>query len=94
MGGHPCLVPDCRGEAFSSILLRIMLAVGLSYMAFIYFLMCLEHFMVLQSIFTDTESSVILTVTLCGRGYDARFTGERVEVVRHIGTLFRILQGP
>ena len=50
--------------------------------------------MVLQSIFTDTESSVILTVTLCGRGYDARFTGERVEVVRHIGTLFRILQGP
>ena len=34
MSGHPCLVPDHRGKAFSSTLLRIMLAVGLSYMAF------------------------------------------------------------
>ena len=32
---HPCLVPDLRGSAFSSSLLRMMLAVGLSYMAFI-----------------------------------------------------------
>ena len=33
--GHPCLVVDLRGNAFSFSLLRIMLAVGLSYMAFI-----------------------------------------------------------
>ena len=33
--GHPCLVPDFRGNAFSFSLLRIMFAVGLSYMAFI-----------------------------------------------------------
>ena len=33
--GHPCLVPDFRGNAFSFSPLRIMFAVGLSYMAFI-----------------------------------------------------------
>ena len=32
--GHPCFVPDLRGNAFSFSLLRIMFAVGLSYMAF------------------------------------------------------------
>ena len=32
--GHPCLIPDHRGNAFSFLPLRIMLAVGLSYMAF------------------------------------------------------------
>ena len=36
---HPCLVPDFRGNAFSFSPLRIMFAVGLSYMAFI-MLMC------------------------------------------------------
>ena len=29
--GHPCLVPDFRGNAFSFSPLRIMFAVGLSY---------------------------------------------------------------
>ena len=32
--GHPCLVPDLRGNAFSFSPLRIMFAVDLSYMAF------------------------------------------------------------
>ena len=33
--GHPCLVPDFRGNAFNFLPLRIMFAVGLSYIAFI-----------------------------------------------------------
>ena len=33
--GHPCLVPDCRGNDFNFSPLRIMFAVGLSYIAFI-----------------------------------------------------------
>ena len=33
--GHPCLVPDFRGNAFDFSPLRIMFVVGLSYMAFI-----------------------------------------------------------
>ena len=33
--GHPCLVPDFRGNAFNFSPLRIMFDVGLSYIAFI-----------------------------------------------------------
>ena len=33
--GHPCLVPDFRGNVFNFSPLRIMFAVALSYMAFI-----------------------------------------------------------
>jgi len=33
--GHPCLVPEFRGNAFSFSPLRMMYAAGLSYMAFI-----------------------------------------------------------
>ena len=33
--GHPCLVPDFRGNAFNFSPLMIMFSVGLSYMAFI-----------------------------------------------------------
>ena len=33
--GHPCLVPDFRGNAFNFSPLRILFAVDLSYMAFI-----------------------------------------------------------
>ena len=33
--GHPCLVPDFRGNAFNFSPLRVVLAVGLTYIAFI-----------------------------------------------------------
>ena len=42
--GHPHLVPDFMGNAFNFLPLRVMFAVGLSYMAFIMlreFLLCL-----------------------------------------------------
>jgi hypothetical protein len=32
--GHPCLVPDFRGNGFSFPPLSMMLAIGLSYIAF------------------------------------------------------------
>ena len=34
-GGHPCLVPDLRGNAFTFLPLSMVLAVDLSYMVFI-----------------------------------------------------------
>jgi hypothetical protein len=33
--GHPCLIPDCRGNGFSFSPLSMMLAIGLSYIAFL-----------------------------------------------------------
>ena len=33
--GHPCIIPDFRGNAFNFSPLRIIFAVGLSYIAFI-----------------------------------------------------------
>ena len=32
--GHRCSIPDFRGDVFSFSLLSVMLAMGLSYMAF------------------------------------------------------------
>ena len=45
--GHPCLFLDLRGNAFSFSLLRIMFAVGLSYMAF---LLCWGSFLLCPSL--------------------------------------------
>ena len=39
--GYPCLIPDLRGNAFSFLPLRIMFAVGLSYMP----LLCCGRFL-------------------------------------------------
>ena len=38
--GHPCLGPDFRGNAFNFSPLRIMFALGLSYIAFIMLKYC------------------------------------------------------
>ena len=46
VSGHPFLVPDFRGNAFNFSPLRIMLAVGLSYIAFIMLILCLVNFYV------------------------------------------------
>ena len=47
--GCPCLVPDFRGNAFNFSPLRIMFAVGLSYMAFIMFEVCYFYAYFLES---------------------------------------------
>ena len=44
--GLPCLVPDLRGNAFTFLPLRIMFAVGLSYMAFYYLGSSYAHFLI------------------------------------------------
>ena len=43
--GHPCLFPDLRENAFSFSPLRMMLAVGLSYMVFIMRSSLYSHFL-------------------------------------------------
>jgi hypothetical protein len=57
--GHPCLVPDFRGNGFSFSPLSIMLAVGLSYIAFI----MLRYFPSIPSFLR--ASTVIFKPLLC-----------------------------
>ena len=62
--GHPCLVPDFRGNAFNFSPLRIMFAVGLSYIAFI----MLQHVpslpafwrVFIQVLYTIIETSLVM----------------------------------
>ena len=49
--GHPCLVPDFRGNAFNFSPLRIMFAVGLSYIAFYYVEVCSFYSCFLEGFF-------------------------------------------
>ena len=53
--GHPCLVPDLSGEALSFCPLSMILAVGLSYMAFI-MLRNAPSFPTLLSVFIINEA--------------------------------------
>ena len=59
--GYPCLVPDLSGEALSFSPLRMMLAVGLSYMAFIIF-----RLYFVESIYH--EWMLTLKFSLCNHG--------------------------
>ena len=49
--GHPCLVPDFRGNGFNFSPLRIMFAVGLSYIAFIMLRLCSFYSCFLESFY-------------------------------------------
>ena len=49
--GHPCLVPDLRRNTFSFSQFNMMLAVGLSYMAFIMLRYCSLYACFLESFF-------------------------------------------
>ena len=48
---HPCFVPDLRGNAFSFSLLRMMLVVGLSYMALIMLIYVLSMLTLWRALF-------------------------------------------
>ena len=56
-GGHPCLHPDLRGNAFSFLPLRMVFAVALSYMTFITLRYvpskptCQRHFFIIMGFF-------------------------------------------
>ena len=54
--GHPCLVPDFRGNAFNFSPLRVMLAVGLSYIAFFFFWQILYLLTMIGRYFPDLLS--------------------------------------
>ena len=50
--GHPCLVPDFRGNAFNFSPLNMMLLIGLSYMVFIMLIdYCQKLFLHLMIVF-------------------------------------------
>ena len=49
--GHLCLVPDFRGNVFNFSPLRIMFAVGLSYMAFLNVEVCSFYVCFLEGFF-------------------------------------------
>ena len=49
--GHPCLIPDFSGNAFSFSPLRIMFAMGLSYVAFYYVGVCSFYTCFLEGFF-------------------------------------------
>ena len=49
--GHPCFASDLRGNAFSFSPLRMMLAVGLSYIAFYYVEVCSLYAHFLENFF-------------------------------------------
>ena len=49
--GHPCLVPDSKGNVFNFSPLRIMFAVGLSYIALIMLRLCSFYSCFLESFY-------------------------------------------
>ena len=56
--GHPCLTPDFQEKAFSFSLLSVMLAVVLSYMAFI-MLRCIPSILTLLRVFIVNGCSTL-----------------------------------
>ena len=70
--GYPCLVPDFRGNAFNFSPLRVMLAVGLSCIAFI--MLTLLYF----KLATNKDLLYELCSMLCG-SLDGRGVWQRVD---------------
>jgi len=82
--GHPCLVPDFRGNAFDFSPLRIMFAVGLSYIAFIMLRLCSFYSCFLESFYHKWMLNFVKGFLCIYWGNHMAFIFQFVNVVYYI----------
>ena len=80
---HPCLIPDIRQEAFNFLLLSIIYAVGLSYVAFI-MLRYVPYVLTLLRVFTLTRSWIL------SNAFSASIEMIVIFIIRFVNVLYHI----
>ena len=92
--GHPCLVPDFRGNAFNFSPLRIMFAVVLSYMAFFYVEVCFFYACFLEGFYHKWMLNFVKCFLCIYWDNHMDFIFQFVNVVYHIDFDLWILKNP
>ena len=82
--GHPCLVPDFRGNAFNFSPLRIIFAVGLLYIAFIMLRYVPSYSCFLESFYHKWMLIFFKSILCIYWDYHMVFIFQFVNVVYHI----------